>query len=100
MIAHNKAQLNPTIHNSKYLDTPGTMLDTTGARMELDYRVLRHTAKKPGPTDYQDLESVNALTNVTTKKNSGRAVVGKALRKSFFDIPGERDVPGPGNYRL
>ena len=76
------------------------MLDTTGARMELEYRVLRHTAKKPGPTDYQDLESVNALTNVTTKKNSGRAVVGRALRKSYFDIPGERDVPGPGNYRL
>ena len=68
--------------------------------MEIDYRVLRHTAKKPGPMDYQDLESTNALTNFTTKKNSGRAIVGKALRKSYFDIPAERNIPGPGSYRF
>ena len=99
-LVQGKAPLNPTIHNSKYLDTKGAILDSDIPRMELEYRVLRHTAKKPGPTDYQDLESTNNLTNLTTKKSTGNTVVGKAIRKSFFDIPGDRDVPGPGNYRI
>jgi len=68
--------------------------------MEIDYRLLRNTAKAPGPSDYQDLESTNKMSNSTTRKCNGSTVVGKALRKSYFDIPAERDVPGPGNYRL
>ena len=51
-LVQGKAPLNPTIHNSKYLDTKGAILDSDIPRMELEYRVLRHTAKKPGPTDY------------------------------------------------